>query len=155
MAQKAPDYFAGNEKHITCDEDGEADRVVIALAEEGGGREHFKESLRKSGQKLSDKLIALLSKKEVSGRTFEDEMDDYVKKAVCITKAVSAGKIADGFDERFKKNLANVEFLVRDNRKTMPSYDDASTPSEKSNAYANDIMEANRGAVAFVCTMFE
>ena len=71
------------------------------------------------------------------------------------TKVVSSGKIAKGFDKRFKKNLANVEFLIRDNRKKMPSCEEVSAPSEKSNAYANDIIEANRGAVTFVITMFE
>lgn len=150
------DWFVGNSKgRITCDGDGEADKVILQMADAGGGRDNFKESMTKAGIELSDKLVALLAKKEVSGTTFEEEMDDYIKKAVCLTKVSSSGPVAKGFDKRFKKNLGYVEFLIKDNRKTMPSYEDATTNSEKSNAYANDIIEANRGAVTFVITMFE
>lgn len=154
MAQSV-NWFVGTENRLTCDEDGEADRVVIALVEEGGARDQFQESLGKSGVKLRAKLMDLLTKKEVSGATFDVEMDEYVKKAVCLSKAVTKGKIVAGFDVRFKKTLTMVETQLEKNKKEMPSADDAVTPAEQSNAYANDILFANRGAVSFVMTMFE
>lgn len=154
MAQSV-NWFVGTESRLTCDEEGEADRVVIALVEEGGGRDQFQESLGKSGVKLRTKLMDLLTKKEVSGATFDVEMDEYVKKAVCLSKAVTQGKIAPGFDVRFKKTLTMVETQLEKNKKEMLSADNAVTPAEQSNAYANEILFSNRGAVSFVMTMFE
>lgn len=154
MAQSV-DWFVGTDSRITCDADGEADQVVINMANAGGGQDNFQASMSTSGAKLRTKLMGLLMKKEVSGATFDVEMDDYVKKAVCLTKVVTEGKVATGFDVRFKKTLAMVETQLEKNKKEMPSSEDAVTPSEKSNAYANDILFANRGAVSFIITMFE
>lgn len=154
MAQSV-DWFVGTDTRITCNEEGEADRIVNVMLEEGGGSDQFRESLTKSGVKLRTKLMDLLTKKEVSGATFDVEMDEYVKKAVCLSTVVVKGNIAAGFDLRFKKTLTMVETQLEKNKKEMPSSEEAVTPAEQSNAYANDILFANRGAVSFVMTMFE
>lgn len=155
FAQKSPDWFAGNDTRITCNEDGEADRVILVMADEGGGRDKFKESIKVSGSKLRAKLMDLLTKKEVSGKTFEDEANDFVKKAVCLTKMVSAGKMAEGFEQRFQKKLEYVELKAHENKEVMPSIENAGNIEEQNTAIINDIMQANRGPVAFVLTMFE
>ena len=79
----------------------------------------------------------------------------YVKQDVCFTKVVTEQKVADGFDARFKKTLATVEAQLEKNKKDTLTGEDAVTNSEKSMAYANEILFANRGAVAFIITTFE
>lgn len=154
MAQSV-DYFVGTDERVTCDGDGEADQVVLDMATDGGGQSKFKESIRVSGVKLRKHLLALLNDKNISGTTFKIEMDDYVKQAVCFTKVVTEQKVVDGFDARFKKTLATVEAQLEKNKKDTLTGEDAVTNSEKSMAYANEILFANRGAVAFIITTFE
>ncbi|MBO9667901.1 MAG: hypothetical protein J7501_13950 [Bdellovibrio sp.] len=154
-APEAVEWFVGNESRITCDGDGEADGVVLEFADMYGGRAQFKESIGRGGVALRAKLLSLLENEFVSGTTFPVETDEYVKQAVCLTKVIVEGPVAEGFDVRFKKNLAQVEALLAKNRTKMPSAEDAVTNSEISSAYVNDTIEANRGAVAVVLTLFE
>lgn len=154
MAQSV-DYFVGTDARITCDGDGEADQVVLDMATDGGGQSKFKESIRVSGVRLRKKLMELLNDKNISGTTFREEMDDYVKQAVCFTKVVTEEKVAAGFDARFKKTLTMIETQLEKNNKDTLTGEDAVTNSEKSMAYANEILFANRGAVAFIVTTFE
>lgn len=155
LAAAQTDWFVGTDSRIQCDGDGEADGIIFAMADAGGGRDDFQNSMKKSGERLSTKLTNLLTKKAVSGTTFPEETDHYVLKAVCITKVVSEGKAADGFDERFRKTLEVVEARISENEKTMPSTQDAVTQSEKASAHVNDVFFANRGAISFVLTMFK
>jgi len=154
-AAQPMDWFVGTDSRIRCDGDGEADGIILAMANEGGGRDDFQGSMGRSGRKLSTRLLDLLTRKAVSGTTFPEETDEYAKKAVCITKVVSEGKVADGFDERFKRTLSEVETRLGENRKTMPSTQEAVTNSEKASAHVNDVFFANRGAISFVMTMFK
>lgn len=149
------DWFEGNESRTTCDEDGEADAVIFEMVDDNGGRNDFKNSFGRAGVALRKKFVDLLENELVSGTTFQVETDDYIKKAVCVTKVVMEGLVAEGFDKRFKKTLALIKTTIAANRKKMPSYEEAVTNSEKSSAYANDQIEANRGAIAVIMTMFE
>ncbi len=154
-AKPKVDWFEGNESRTTCDKEGEPDAVVFEMVDEGGGRSDFKGSFERAGVALRKKFVELLENKLVSGTTFQVETDDYIKKAVCVVKVVTEGPVAEGFDKRFIKNLTKIKATLAANKKKMPSYEDAVTNSEKSSAYVNDQIEANRGAVAFIMTMFE
>lgn len=153
MAQAATNYFVGTDARITCDEDGEADKIILGMSYESKG--DFKTAVKTSGTKLSKELSNRLFIKAISGKTFEDEVKDMVKKAVCLSKVVVEQGVKANVEVTFKENLKLVEDQLKKNKAELPAtYDDAEGIEEQNRVLVNEVLFANRGAVAFMMTMF-
>ncbi|MEK2688608.1 hypothetical protein [Bdellovibrio sp. GT3] len=148
------DWFVGTENRIECNEENEVDRVVLNFVAESG-KENFKEGLVASGIVLRKNLLDLLNDKKISGRLFEVEQQEFIKKAVCLTKMITDTGVHPDYDVEFKNNLTMIEKQLEKNMAEMPSFEDAASVEEQNNASANELLHANRGAVAFTLGLFD
>lgn len=151
-AQKT-DYLVGAKTKVTCSLE-EADKNYLKMGNEAEDPAVHKANVYKAGDALSDKLSTLIFDKKIRSHRMPIEIEDDIKMAVCFTqRLITKAAPTSDFEARFKENLEILEDSLQMNKEDYAKGDSLSL-EEQNDIDMNEVLYANRGAIAFIEAVF-